>query len=292
MNYSVFDTHCDTLCSVLDKNKSIVSNDCHADIHRMSKYRSYTQVFACFIEPVYKSEAAERTLSLIDTFYQNIVNMPDNVKAIVSIEGGEGIYSLPMLRNYARLGVRIIALTWNYSNHIASGALEADERRGLTEFGKKVVKEMNRLGIFVDVSHLNRQSFYDVVKITNMPVIATHSCSDSICRHPRNLTDEQFRLICESGGCVGVNFYPGFLTEKSQCGIDDIIKHINHFMELGGEDNIGIGADFDGVDKLPEEIGGVQDMYKIFDRLKKEGYTDIQIEKISHGNFERVLGRI
>ncbi len=291
MRYSVFDTHCDTLCSVLDGGKSINSNDCHVDMERMKEYENYTQVFACFIDPIYRDSAVERTLKLIDTYHQSTNNLPENVHAMLSIEGGEGITSLSMLRNYHRLGVKIAALTWNFSNHIASGAFEKDNKRGLTDFGKTVVKEMNNLGMFIDVSHLNRKSFYDIASISQMPIIATHSCSDSVCSHVRNITDDQFRIIRESGGCVGINFYPDFLTEERECSAQDIVRHINHFMELGGDENIGIGADFDGVDKLPNGISGVQDMYKVFDRLKKEGYTDVQIEKISHKNFERVLER-
>lgn len=289
MNYSVFDTHCDTLCCVLDDNKSLEQNDCHVDLDRLTKYTSYTQVFACFIDPVYKSCGAERTMNLIDLFHRTTANLPKNVKAILSIEGGEGIYSLSALRNYYRLGVRIAALTWNFSNHIASGAHEKDETRGLTEFGKKVVDEMNRLGMLIDVSHLNRKSFYDIAEVTSMPIIATHSCSDAICSHARNLTDEQFEVIKNTNGCVGVNFYPPFLTSGGRCTVDDIARHIDHFMSLGGEDNIGIGADFDGVDCLPEGIRGVEDTYKVFDRLLKKGYTEKQVNKISHENFERVM---
>lgn len=292
MEYSVFDTHCDTLCCVLDDSKSLLKNDCHVDFTRMANYKQYTQVFACFIDPVYKSCAAERTMNLIDIFHQNTKNLSDSIRAILSIEGGEGIYSLSALRNFHRLGVRIAALTWNFSNHIASGAFEENQSKGLTDFGKTVVEEMNRLGMFIDVSHLNRQSFYDIAKITKTPIIATHSCSDAVCNHVRNLTDDQFNIIKSTNGCVGINFYPTFLTKKDRCTIDDIVSHIDHFMVLGGEDNIGIGADFDGVYCLPEGINGVEDMYKVFDKLLEKGYSQNQIEKISHGNFERVMGRI
>ncbi len=297
MKYSIFDTHCDTLCSVLDYGKSIVMNECHVDIERMKKYEQYTQVFACFIDPVYKSCAADRTLNLIDTFHNTVSDkLPDNVRGILSIEGGEGIYSLAHLRNFYRLGVRIIALTWNFSNHIASGALETDETRGLTEFGKLVVAEMNRLGIFADVSHLNDKSFYDVAEYSNKPIIASHSNARAVCRSKavcpveRNLTDDQFEIIKKSGGCVGINFCPDFLNESGKADIEDIVRHIEHFMSLGGEDNVGIGADFDGIDSTPDGINGVEDIYKIFDRLLQKGYTENQIEKISHKNFERILG--
>lgn len=295
MKYHIFDTHCDTLCAVLDKGKSIIKNDCHADFERMKQYKRYTQVFACFIAPVYHSCADERTMTLIDTFHRVTDDLPESIRAILSIEGGEGIYSLAQLRNYYRLGVRIIAPTWNYSNHIASGALEKDETRGLTEFGKKVIAEMNRLGILADVSHLNDKSFYDIADYSDKPIIASHSNSRSVCRSKavcpveRNLTDDQFMRIKQSGGGVGINFCPDFLNESGKADIDDIIRHIEHFMSLGGEDNIGIGADFDGVDSLPDGINGVQDVYKIFDRLLQIGYTENQIEKISHKNFERIL---
>lgn len=292
MEYSVFDAHCDTLCHMRDFKKSLVKNDCHVDIERMNGYKAYTQVFACFIDPVYKNRAEQRCMELIDLFHQNA---PEG--SVLSIEGGEAITSLAALRSFYRLGVRIIALTWNYSNHIASGALESDETRGLTEFGRAVVKEMNRLGIFVDVSHLNDKSFYDIAKISSLPIIATHSNSRSVCRSKmvcpveRNLTDAQFELIKQSGGCVGINFCPGFLNESGRADIDDIVKHIEHFMSLEGEDSVGIGADFDGIDSLPEGICGCEDTYKVFDRLLQLNYSEEQLEKISHKNFERIFKR-
>jgi membrane dipeptidase len=290
MEYSIFDAHCDTLCEVLDNGASIEKNNCHVDFERMAKYKSFTQLFACFVAPVYGSCAMERTLALIDTFHTAAKAHPESIKAILSIEGGDGIYSLGALRNLYRLGVRIAALTWNFSNHIASGAYEKDKTRGLTEFGKDVVREMNGLGMLIDVSHLNEKSFYDIAAITKMPIIATHSCSALVCAHPRNLTDNQFKVIKQSGGCVGVNFYPPFLTQNDKCTIDNIILHIDRFMELGGEDNIGIGADFDGVGCLPDGIRGVEDLYKVFDRMLQRGYTEEQVEKISHRNFERIFG--
>lgn len=290
MDYSVFDAHCDTLCHVRDLGKDLETNDCHVDIERMNKYKSYTQVFACFIDPIYKNCAKERCLELIDTFHRFA---PKN--SVLSIEGGECITSLSALRNFYRLGVRIVALTWNYSNHIASGAAEKDETRGLTEFGRQVIAEMNRLGILADVSHLNDKSFYDIADYTDKPIIATHSNARSVCRSKavcpveRNLTDDQFRIICKSEGCVGINFCPAFLNESGKADIDDIIRHIEHFMSLGGENYIGIGADFDGVDSLPDGINGCQDLYKVFDRLLQLNYTEEQAEKISHKNFERVM---
>lgn len=284
MKYRVFDAHCDTLCKLNDENASFYENEFNVDKKRMNKYDGYTQIFACWIDPIYKNSAMERFIELSDEFYTK------NVSGILSIEGGEMITSLQALRTLKRLGVKIAALTWNYSNHIASGVLEENTERGLTEFGKKVIDEMNRINMLVDVSHLNDKSFYDVAEITKMPIIATHSNSRTICPHKRNLTDEQFKIIVRSGGCTGINFYNEFLDGENS-DIDSIVKHIEHFMSLGGEDCIGIGADYDGVDdELPAGIKGCQDTYKLFDRLLSLNYTDEQVEKISHRNFERLFG--
>ena len=264
MDYSVFDAHCDTLCRISDEGQGLKQNTFNVDSKRMGAYRKYTQVFACFIDPVYHSCAVQRCMRLIDTFYTS------GADGILSIEGGECIRSLADLRNYARFGVRAAALTWNGTNHIAAGADEQDKTKGLTPFGKSVVNEMDNTGMLID----------------------THSDSRSICSHRRNLTDDMFRIIESRGGCVGINFNPPFLNESGSADIDDIIKHIDHFMSLGGENSIGIGADFDGVEGLPHGINGCEDTYKVFDRLLQLNYTDEQIEKISHKNFERVFENV
>lgn len=285
MKYSVFDAHCDTLCRAADANGC--KSRFEVDIEGMSVYARYTQVFACWIAPEYAGRALGRCMKLIDTFYA----MPQtkNARAILGVEGGEMITSAAVLRNLYRIGTKIAALTWNYSNHIASGADETDGGRGFTDFGKDILREMNRIGMYLDVSHLNDRSFYDAAELYSLPIIATHSNSRSVCAHRRNLTDDMFNLIAKSGGCVGINFYPPFLNESGRAGIDDIIRHIEHFMGLGGENCIGIGADFDGVDYLPDGIRGCGDTYKLFDRLLELNYSEEAVEKISHKNFERIF---
>ena len=141
---------------------------------------------------------------------------------------------------------------------------------------------MNKIGMTVDVSHLSEKSFWEVAEISKKPIVATHSNSKPICGHVRNLTDDQFLKIKETGGVVGINFYPLFLGDNIFC----IKKHIDRFLELGGEDNIGLGSDFDGVESLPEGINGVQDMKKIIDMLP---YSDEIKEKIAYKNFIRVI---
>lgn len=285
MEYSVFDAHCDTLCKLCDLGGSINKNSYDVDTERMQIYKKYTQVFACYIAPEYAACAYERYLQLIDTYNKN------NINGILSIEGGEGINSLEALNKLYTMGVRIVALTWNSTNHLAGGADDM-YGGGLTDFGKKVLCEMDRLGILADVSHLNDKSFYDLSEAWKRPIVATHSNSRKICNHRRNLTDDMFNIIKHSNGCVGINFYPLFLNESGRAGVDDIIHHIEHFMSLGGEDNIGIGADFDGTDCLPYDINGCGDIYKVFDRLLQLNYTEEQVEKISHKNFERIFTNV
>ena len=304
MKYSLIDTHCDTLGKVFDENGALFGNPFHVDLNRCN-YKNYTQFFAAFIDPLYKGRKYDRARDLIGCLKKEIEKNPQKIalcksfddylrnegkiRAFLSLEGGEPITDLDALRKFYDEGVRLIALTWNYSNHLAGGADETDINRGLTPFGEAVIGEMNRLGIIPDVSHLNEKSFWDVIEASKKTVIASHSNSRKICNHQRNLTDEQFLAIKKKGGFVGINLYPPFLRENEDAGIPDIITHIEHFFALGGEDNIGIGADMDGVDKLPRDVSGYWDIYKVFDELLRLGYSEEAVNKISHTNMERIL---
>ncbi len=291
----IFDGHCDTISELLNQKKALNKNNLHIDIERLSQYSSYTQVFAAFISPEYKNAAMDRAVAIIEKFYEEACKngitvcksysdwekAQTAVKAFLSLEGGEPINSIADIKKLYDMGVRMIAPTWNFRNRLACGAMENNDT-GLTDFGKEAVAEMNRLGIVIDMSHLSRKSFFDVAVASNKPLCASHSCSNTIKEHPRNLTDEQFMKIIQSGGVVGINFYPQFAGEN----ISDIIKHIDHFIALGGENNIGLGSDFDGVDNLPRGMCGAQDMEKL---VKLIPYSTKIREKIAFGNFLRVI---
>ena len=284
-NYSVFDAHCDTLCLLADTGGNIFENTYNADIKRMSDYKSYTQVFACFISPEHYNDPMARFKTLKDIYSSEDFGV---VKPVLSLEGGEVIRSLEDVEYLKACGIRCATLTWNNDNALAGGVLGAGV--GLTPFGKSVVRKMNELGIIVDVSHLSDKSFYDVASVAGDNIIATHSNSRSVCPDSRNLTDEMFRIIKESGGCVGINLYPLFVTGKNQCTSFDVIKHIRHFADLGGIDAIGIGSDFDGTDNfLPCDIRGCDELYRLFDNMLLSGFSRTDIEKISHLNFERIF---
>ncbi|MCR4434386.1 MAG: dipeptidase [Clostridiales bacterium] len=306
------DAHCDTLTKIMELNTNLYENNCHVDLKRLKKYGSHVQFFAAFIEPVYcHAYAMKRAIQIIDrlyeeikaygedislcTSYEEIVSTASShkVAALLSIEGGEALQGdLSALRMFYKLGVRSICLTWNHRNEIADGVSDSESGGGLTPFGREVVKNMNSLGMLVDVSHISERGFWDVLDISRAPVIASHSNARKLCSHKRNLTDEQILALSKNRGVMGINLYPFFLNDRGAASISEIIDHIEHIVGLAGIDCIGIGADFDGVECTPEGIGGVQDMEKVFNELLKRNYSEDWIEKIAGGNFLRVIKEV
>jgi membrane dipeptidase len=296
----------------MEKRQSLYRNNCHIDIERLKQYKAYIQMFAVWIDPKYYSHnALKRTLQIIDEFlnqveknnkyisfvtnYQQAIETINKGKiaAFLSIEGGEALQGdLSVLRMFYRLGVRSICLTWNGRNEIADGVEEECTQGGLTKFGIEVVKEMNRLGMLIDVSHLAPRGFWDVIATSEKPIIASHSNSRVLCNNRRNLTDEQFEAIVRGRGLVGINLYTNFLNNNADANINDIVKHIEHFMALGGENSIGLGTDFDGIDKTPVGINGVEDLEKVFNLLLRLNYSQEQVEKIAGKNYLRLISEI
>lgn len=306
-----FDAHCDTLTELCEKNIDLCENTIHFDIGRAEEYKTYIQVFAAFIDKNnIKMTPLKHCLMLIDRYYTELeknkgrishIETADELEkalncrglySILAIEGGEALEgSLSVLKMYYKMGVRLITLTWNYANELADGICES-RGGGLTEFGRKAVSLMESLGIIIDVSHLSEKGFWDVVECTNNPFVASHSCVKSICGHKRNLSNAQIEEIIKREGCIGVNFYPEFLSDTGDCGIDMIYRHIRYILDMGGENTVGLGSDFDGVEYLPREIHGVQNMSDLIKIMEKEGLSKKQIDKISFENFYHVFRRI
>ena len=208
----------------------------------------------------------------------------------IAQEGGDGNRINSTDYELSKTG-EIGTVTWNGENELGYGAVDSTGG-GLTEFGKEVVKRMNTLGMAVDVSHLSERGFWDVAEISKKPFIASHSNAKAICDHARNLTDDQIRALIKAGGVAGINFCASFLNDSKKANVKDIVKHIEHMLSCGAEDNIGLGTDFDGISLAPDDVNNAGAVYMIFDELKKLGYSDELIEKISHKNFERVFGEI
>lgn len=211
----------------------------------------------------------------------------------VGIENGYAIgKDIANLIRFKEMGVSYITLCHNGANQLCDSAKGEPLWNGLSPFGKEVVREMNRLGIMIDVSHAAESTFYDVLKESKVPVIASHSSARALCDHPRNLTDEQIKALAEKGGVIQVCLYKGFINAaEEKASLSDAIRHINHIVSLVGVDHVGIGSDFDGDGEL---IGcrAANELINITVRLLKEGYSEQDIQKIWGGNLLRVMTAI
>ena len=311
----VFDGHCDTILEIMNHKRTLEkkSTTGHLDIPRMKEGGIDVQFFAVFIEDIYKPDRSlKRTLQLIDCFYKEIeknqddislvinynqikkVNRLGKIAAILSIEGGEALEGdLGVLRVLYRLGVRLLTLTWNQRNQIADGISESRTGSGLTEFGLKVIDEMNELRMLIDVSHLSETGFWDVIKRSKTPIVVSHSNCYALCPHLRNLKDEQIKALADKNGVIGVTFVPNFLTqEKRKTSVKDVVKHIDYLVEKVGVDYVGLGSDFDGTGDLPLGLEGVDKMPNLTEELLDRGYQEKEIEKILGGNFLRVFKEV
>jgi len=308
----ILDAHCDTITTIMKSGEGLQKNNCHIDLTRLKEFDSYVQFFAAFISPEHaRMGALRRTLDIIDKLYQEIdINKNDimlcrnymditnavnngKIAAVLTIEGGEALEgSLPSLRMLYELGVRGITLTWNYRNQIADGVLDGISGGGLTPFGREVVGEMNRLGMLVDVSHLSEAGFWDVINLSKSPVIASHSNSKKLCSHARNLTDRQLLALKQIGGVTGLNLYPLFLNDSGKANIKDAVSHIEYIVSLTGEDTLGLGSDFDGIDCAPDGLEGVQFYPVLLNELLKLNYSEALVRKIAGDNFLRVIKEV
>ncbi len=213
--------------------------------------------------------------------------------AVLTIENSEAVErSLNILRSLYLLGVRSIGLTHNPNTWASTGNDEGETGGGLTKFGVQLVKEMNKLGMLVDVSHISERGFWDVLDITDAPIIASHSNCMTLCNHSRNLTNEQLKAIAVNGGVVGITFVPGFITEdgwRKSPPFAQLINHIEYAIDVAGLDHVGIGSDFDGGGDLLKDA---TEYPKITEGLSQRGYTDTAIQKILGGNLLRVFENV
>ena len=322
------DMHCDTITNLLrkadeGKESELRKNELHIDLERMKKSNYLLQNFAVFTPLGHVDDPMYFALRAIDKYYEEIEKNTDIIKpvysyadimknkedgfmsAMLTLEEGAVVHNdLRVLRDFYRLGVRMITLTWNYENGIAfpnftpSKDLDRNDmlrhindKYGLTEFGKGYVKECNKLGIIVDVSHLGDKGFWDVIELSTKPIVASHSNARSVCSVARNMSDEMILALHKNGGVMGMNYCDDFVSDDSDGSVKNLVKHINHIRDLGCIDNIGLGSDFDGIStrKEMEECGK---MYELVDALKEEGYSEEDIEKICYKNALRIYEQV
>ncbi len=299
-----FDLHCDTLYRSLIEKQDLYDNNFHVSVNRAKDYYPYISCFAVWIPDDTRGEkainlfdAAARKLHnqefLHSEFFKVCSSFEDmrdiskegfNKKGIIlTVEGGAVLAGdIKRIKHLNDIGVKIMTLTWNGRCEIGDGA-EVENSNGLTIFGRQVVQEMEKSGIIVDVSHASEKLFYDVSEIAARPFIATHSNSQKICANKRNLTDEQFKTIRDYGGIVGITFCKHFLTEKSNPCFDDILKHVEHFLSLGGENTVSIGSDFDGTD-VPDQMTGIESIKELYEYFLIKNYNETLADKIFFSN--------
>ncbi len=244
-----------------------------------------------------ESKGAFRLVNNIGELKQCLAD--DVLAGVVHFEGAEAIDTdMHALNVFYRAGLRSIGITWSRHNRFGYGTPAhrmgtADVGPGLTEAGKRLVQECNRLGVVVDVSHLNEAGFWDVVRTSEAPVVATHSNAFSLCASPRNLTDAQIDEVGRSGGIIALNFHVGFLREdgdhdNTDTPLETIVAHGRYIADRIGVEHLGLGSDFDGA-QMPDAIGDVMGLPQLFETFSTAGFSREDIEKISLGNWLRVL---
>ena len=208
---------------------------------------------------------------------------------MLGIENGLALEGdIKNIEHFAKRGITYITLCHNGDNEICDSCRGNQPYGGLSDFGKQVIAEMNRLGILVDLSHAAEATFYDAIRHSTKPIVCSHSNCRALCDHPRNLTDEQMRALAQNGGVMQITMYPGFLAKNENATIIDALKHLRYAIEIMGIDHVGIGTDFDGDGGIPG-LSNASDMLNLTRHLIKEGYTDTEIEKIWGGNWLRLL---
>jgi membrane dipeptidase len=325
--------------------------DIHTDIPRLKKGGVGAQFWAAYVpvESRKKGTAVRETLEQIDVIHRMVRTYPDDLEmaytvndilrirkqgkiaSLIGVEGGHSIdNSLGVLRMYYRLGVRYMTLTHTETLDWADSATDEAKHHGLTPFGEQVVREMNRLGMMVDISHVSAETMKHAIRISRAPVIASHSSAFALAPHVRNVPDDVLKLVKENGGVVMVNFYPGFITPEGARASKDMFKaakelrmkhaddkefqaamklwekehpfpvgdvrivvnHIEHIIKTAGIDHVGIGSDFDGISAAPKQLEDVSCFPYITQELLNRGYKKDDIHKILGGNLLRVMRKV
>lgn len=208
---------------------------------------------------------------------------------MMGIENGYAIgRDLSNIERFRRRGIVYMTLCHNGDNDICDSCRGNAEHGGLSDFGREVVKEMNRVGLMVDLSHAAESSFWDALTASKTPIVCSHSSCRSLCDHPRNLTDQQMRALAEKGGVMQVTIYNGFLVKDGQATIKDVVRHINHAVEVMGIDHVGIGTDFDGDGGVPG-VASASELPNLTKELLREGYSTADLRKLWGENFLRVM---
>jgi membrane dipeptidase len=285
----------------------------HTDIPRLQQGGVDVQFFSIWVSPTGYTNYFNQALVMRDLFYSELaantssiaqattmdqalqLNEQNKIAAVIGVEGGHHIENnIDNLDTLYNAGMRYLTITWNNSTNWAISARDSRTlTHGLTEFGRQVIRKLDSLGVIIDVSHVGIKTIQDILDVTTNPIVATHSGVRALRNNTRNLYDWQIQDIANSGGVVGIVFYPPFLSSSSPVYISIVIQHIDHIVNLVGVDYVAIGSDFDGIGT--NVVVGLEDVSKFPDltlALLQHGYTELEVAKILGGNFRRVFEQV
>ncbi|HZJ78375.1 MAG TPA: membrane dipeptidase [Clostridia bacterium] len=300
MNF--FDLHCDTITECYSQKKELFDNDMHVSMCKAKCLDRWCQVFAVWMPDEYREQAAIDYFDCVHTYFLNEIDknplyinhcknyseiekcLSENKSAaILSVEGASACAgSLDRFDYLSSIGVKLITLTWNGSNEVGHGSLSGCDD-GLTHFGKALVREMERKKVIIDVSHLNVKGFFDVAQTTAAPFVASHSNCEHVRSCPRNLSDEQIKVLIERNGLCGINFCDYFLSEGKNNGFEAVYKHIAHILDLGGEKILSLGSDFDGC-SMSTELDSLDKMPALYEYLLSKGLLKRTVDDLFFEN--------
>ena len=316
------DMHCDTLMKVWESGDSnLLTNPFSIDLHKLKAGGASAQFFAMFLLPedylaslsaskkvddeTYLSSLRNILLHAIEIHSDKIdlalsnqdvqKNKADKkISAFLTIEDGRSVQgSLENIQRYHQMGVRLLTLLWNHENCFGfpNSFNQKEMKRGLKPFGIEAISYMQEIGMMVDVSHLSDGGFYDVAKYAAKPFLASHSNCRALSPHPRNLTDDMIKILSNAGGIAGLNFAPAFLNsdiKNRKSTIEDMVHHVTHLLNVGGEECLALGTDFDGISG-DFEVKDASFLPSLFEKLKKSGLTERQMDKFLFKNAERII---
>lgn len=295
----IFDTHCDTVYELVKNGQSFDNNIRHISEDRIKKYDVYRQVFALWSDHKRTEEENWQDFFVLKECYDKEILSRKSEHFIphLAIEGGSLLAGkTERIDILKECGVKLLTLVWK--DECCMGGAH-NTNKGLSDFGRNAVKKLFEVGIIPDLSHASDKMIYETLEMAHdngKPVMASHSNSRTVREHTRNLTDELFCMIKQSGGIVGISLCCNHLDccDSKNANITSVIRHIEHYMSLEGENTVTLGCDFDGTSPLPDGIEGADDIYKIADELQKINYSDELIDNIMFKNamtfFERHVG--
>ena len=307
------DTHCDTPM-FFPENVDFGSRDPKllVDLHKMTEGHQDATIMVAYLPQTmpltdhpkqYTDQIFDKIEAIVAKHspYISIARTPDDLwmhkhqgkkSIMLGIENGHALEgSLDNLRHFAQRGIVYMTLCHNGDNNICDSARGEHTHNGVSAFGREVIKEMNRLGIMVDLSHAGEKSFYDALELSKTPIVCSHSSCRALCDHPRNLTDDQMRALAQKGGVMQVTLYHGFLVKDGEATLDDAMRHLDHAIEVMGIDHVGLGTDFDG-DGGIRGLASSAELLNYTRELLKRKYSEADIQKLWGGNFLRVMREV